>query len=312
MIGFRPYLWLFLCFVFGFSSCKRKPLPEGETWKGVFDLSSKKGRQPAQAILNLNSQEGRLFLPDLIPVPLDLKEMRVKGDSIFFTIGFRSGDAHCEAKLFTDSLYGTMSFDGMPPSPFWLVKTALPGLEKGQPKPDGDVPITVTTKSETASEKHVKRRLEKLFDSFDLEKYLYTKGIQIQDSIIPHSHPVLTLNTAFRDDVHLLSTFLHEQMHWYTLSKHKEVGQVAHTIIKTYTNVPVNLPEGGGSEQSTYLHILVNYLEFHALSQVIGYEKAKSHMEFMCTQHYTWVYKTILEDEKELETLLSTNKLLFE
>lgn len=308
----KTHFLLILFMALGIGACKRKPLPEGETWKGVFDLTSKKGRQDAQAILNINSQEGILFLPDLIPVPLNLENMRTQEDSVFFTIGFRSGDAHCRAKLFADSLYGHMFYDGLAPSPFWLVKASLPALEKNQPKPGVEVPVVITTKNGTASEKKVKQRLENLLDSLDLEQYLYTKNILIQDSIIPHSHPVLTLKTNYENNVHLLSTFLHEQMHWYTLSKNDEVDKVASTILKMYKSVPVDLPEGGGSEYSTYLHILVNYLEFHTLSQAIGYEKARNHIKFMCTQHYTWVYKTVLEDEKKLEALLKKNNLLFE
>jgi hypothetical protein len=43
----------------------------------------------------------------------------------------------------------------------------------------------------------------------------------IKERAIPHSHPVLTLNTRNLDsDDQLLSAFLHEQLHWY-LDAHK-------------------------------------------------------------------------------------------
>jgi hypothetical protein len=40
-----------------------------------------------------------------------------------------------------------------------------------------------------------KQNMLKLQKKFDLEPYLYTKKINTQSRIIPHSHPVLTLNT---------------------------------------------------------------------------------------------------------------------
>lgn len=50
---------------------------------------------------------------------------------------------------------------------------------------------------------------------YDLARFEYTRRVRIAPTEIPHSHPVLTLNTFVRDEVALVSTYLHEQMHWY-------------------------------------------------------------------------------------------------
>lgn len=291
-------------------SCRQVEIEGGEKWEGVFELP--KGAQKAQAQIDFNNLEGMLLLPDLIPVPLELSDIRKKADSVFFTIGFRSGPAPCKAIIKNDTIRGVMTSSRADDMPFWLAKTGAVQSLSGQPKPPADMPVTIKTYEGTETEKDIKTRLEALLAQYDLEPYLYTKEIMIHTGMIPHSHPVLTLNTDFENDTHLLSTFLHEQMHWYSLSKDYDAEALGNTIFEMYPQVPAALPEGGGSTQSTYLHILVCYLEHHVLSQVIGKEEAKKHMEFMTTQHYTWIFRTVLTDEEKLHALFKKHDLLFE
>lgn len=66
-----------------------------------------------------------------------------------------------------------------------------------------------------------KVQLERLLDSYDLSPWLYTRSVAIDADAIPHSHPVLTLHTRHLDDDRLLlSTFVHEQLHWFLTSPH--------------------------------------------------------------------------------------------
>ena len=205
----------------------------------------------------------------------------------------------------TSSRGGTM--------PFWLAKTADTGGFRNQPKPPADAPVVIKTANGNEAELDIKRRLEAILDQYDLEPYLYTKEVNIQEGTIPHSHPVLTLSTDFQNnDTYLLSVFLHEQMHWYSLAKDYDHEAFGKTLKEMYPRVPINLPQGGGSLMSTYLHLLVCYLEFHTLSLVIGEDKALEHMEFMTTQHYTWVYKTLLKDRDKLESLVRQHNLQFD
>ena len=48
---------------------------------------------------------------------------------------------------------------------------------------------------------------------------MFTRRILIdRDARIPHSHPVLTLNTDYPDgDSDLVSALVHEQFHWFVL-----------------------------------------------------------------------------------------------
>jgi hypothetical protein len=62
---------------------------------------------------------------------------------------------------------------------------------------------------------HVRDVLFRLRDDFDLNQFEYCKKVRIAPTEIPHSHPEITLNTWLSDDLALLSSYLHEQMHWY-------------------------------------------------------------------------------------------------
>src|SRR5262249_27502590 len=46
---------------------------------------------------------------------------------------------------------------------------------------------------------------------YDLARFEYCRAVRIAPTEIPHSH----LNTLGRDETGLLTTYLHEQMHWY-------------------------------------------------------------------------------------------------
>lgn len=45
------------------------------------------------------------------------------------------------------------------------------------------------------------------------------------------------------------------------------------------------------SEDSTYLHLLVNTLEYRADKELLGELKARQVMDFWATDHHTWVYR---------------------
>ncbi len=281
---------------------------EGQAWKGIFHLSTK-GDQKVEARFDFEAGTGMLFMPDLIPVPLNLNSVRQQNDSICFTVGFRSGPGFCCGALKGDTLKGIMLKDGMEGSSFWMVVSGEAISLNGQPKPPADAPIIINTHSASPTELATKQLLEEVLNTYQLEPYLYTKEIMIQDSVIPHSHPVLTLNTRDTVPELVLSTFIHEQMHWYSLAKNDGAGDIMTTIKQMYPQVPTALPEGGGSEHGTYLHIVVNYLEYHALQQILGETKAHEVMEHWKNHHYTWIYATVLEDYDQLHALMEKHKI---
>lgn len=291
-------------------ACESYSQQKEDPWSGVLSLSTK-GDQEVEATFDFEKGNGSMSLPQIIPVPLRLSDVKQQGDSIFFSIGFRSGTAYCSATLKGDTIFGFMKKDRIPDSPFWLTQSGKKLSIFDRPKPPADQPIVIRTYSNSETEVNTKKRLEKVLAIYDLEPYLYTKEILIQDRVIPHSHPVLTISTRDSTLNLLLSTFVHEQMHWYSLSKSEPAQMAIQELKRMYPEVPVNLPEGSGSKKGTYLHLLVNYLEYHVLEQLIGTDQAREVIEYWSNHHYTWIYRTILDDEEKIRKVIKAQDLLF-
>src|SRR5215472_9783943 len=120
----------------------------------------------------------------------------------------------------------------------------------------------------TERERKTQEMLLSLFERYALDKWRYTEKVRIEGRVIPHSHPVLTLNTRHIDDEELLlGTYIHEQLHWFLVlvEKFGNGKRAAKVFREMYPDLPVKLPEGCGSEASNYLHVMVNYLEYCGL-----------------------------------------------
>ena len=63
-------------------------------------------------------------------------------------------------------------------------------------------PVTISTHAGTGLEERGKQQLARLLQSWPLDPWIFTHEVLIQSRVIPHSHPVLTLNTrSINDDV---------------------------------------------------------------------------------------------------------------
>ena len=90
---------------------------------------------------------------------------------------------------------------------------------------------------------------------YDLRLYEYTRTVRIVPTGHPYSHPVLTLNTSVRGENPILSTYLHEQMHWYlTWYSHANTSgwqEIWRSLTQTYPSMPVGFPQGANDEHSS-------------------------------------------------------------
>jgi hypothetical protein len=171
--------------------------------------------------------------------------------------------------------------------------------------------IDITLKRGSKGEVQTKDQLQRLIKTYDLAKYIFTKSVLIDEESIPHSHPVLTLSTRhIRDDELLLSTFVHEQAHWFLTQNHKNTEEAKKELRVMFSKVPVRFPEGATDEESTYLHLIVIYLEYRAGRELLGELKARQIMDFWATDHYTWIYKTVLERTREIGNIVFKHKLI--
>jgi hypothetical protein len=147
----------------------------------------------------------------------------------------------------------------------------------------------------------------------DLARYEYTRLVQIRPAGETQSHPILTLGTRFADSEDmLLTTYLHEQMHWYLWrlggADHDPIAPFFDELVRRYPKAPTRLPDGARSYEQTYLHLVVCWLELAATTELIGRERmlAVAHAPF----GYRWIYRTVLEDWDALGELYRAHAIL--
>ncbi|MBF5043155.1 hypothetical protein FGE12_12220 [Aggregicoccus sp. 17bor-14] len=194
----------------------------------------------------------------------------------------------------------------------WAIATAAllsacahePAAAHSAPRP------TVALSHGTPEERLTAEQLERLFGRYDLSPWLYTRSIAIDEESIPHSHPVLTLHTRhLRDDLLLLSTYVHEQSHWY-LDQHRAATEAAVAELKARVpSLPVGFPEGANSLESSYEHLLVIALEERALQYLVGELQARQVMEFWAADHYRALYRYVLDHRSEVRRVMRKNGL---
>jgi hypothetical protein len=171
--------------------------------------------------------------------------------------------------------------------------------------------IDIALKHGSKEEEQTKVQLQRLLKTYDLARWIFTRAVLIDEESIPHSHPVLTLSTRhLRDDELLLSTFVHEQIHWFLVQNHKNTEEAKRELRSLFPKVPVSRPEGARDEESTYLHLIVVYLEYRAAREILGELKARQVMEFWARDHYTWIYKTVLERPRDIGNIVFKHKLV--
>ena len=169
--------------------------------------------------------------------------------------------------------------------------------------------ITLVNGSE--SERQLEETLLALFDRYGLEKWLYTEQVNLEDGAIPHSHPVLTLTPKTQrtdygaDPERLLAVYIHEQMHWFLMLEDpaRDRERLHAELRDRYPNLPVGFPDGCRSEFSNYVHIMVNFLEYRGLRELLGDDRARA----VITQHpgYRAIYAVVLRDYADLEHLFT-------
>jgi hypothetical protein len=153
--------------------------------------------------------------------------------------------------------------------------------------------------------------LEGLLRRYDVSRWVFTQRVRIAEGVIPHSHPVLTIHTRHRrQELLLLSTFLHEQLHWFLESRPKATAAAVADLEKIFPKVPVGFPEGADSRRSTYEHLLVTYLEGESMSVVVGEVRSEEAMRFWEGDHYRWIYQRSRTHRKEIQKVVRQHGLL--
>lgn len=170
----------------------------------------------------------------------------------------------------------------------------------------GDFHIDVDLEHAQREADRVRAMLEALRRRHDLSRYEYTKVVRIVPGGDTFARPILTLGNRFADSEDLLlSTYLHEQMHWYLwhlgTPDRDMLEPFYDELVRRYPQAPVDLPDGARNYDATYSHLVVNWLEVAATSEFIGRERA---FNIASTQRsYRWIYRTVVKDWESLGEL---------
>lgn len=169
--------------------------------------------------------------------------------------------------------------------------------------------VSITLKTGTSAEAKGRKQLHRLVSVYDLEPWLFTREVVVESGAIPHSHPVLTLNTRhLDDDLMQLSTFLHEEIHWFLVAREEATKRAVKSLRRMFPNPPEYGVIGTRSEQSTYRHLIVNWLELDAMTQLVGEDRARSVLSRK--DYYEWIYARVFDQTEEIEGVLVEQQLV--
>lgn len=157
-----------------------------------------------------------------------------------------------------------------------LSMTAAPLAQIRGKAPAGKAPaVTVSAARGTARERLTKKTLEEVLATYDLKKYTFTNRVVIEERATNHAFPVLTLN--------------------------------ARSAAAPNPKAPVKPPEGAENAFSTYAHLVGCYLELVADRELMGIDRTRA--VFAAKGHYTWIYTTVLKDEKLIADVIDRHQL---
>jgi len=118
----------------------------------------------------------------------------------------------------------------------------------------GQANLEITLKQSTPDEARTRDQLRRLLATYDVSPWIYTTSIVIDERAIPFSHPVLTLHTRHaKDDDLLLSTFIHEQLHWFLAERHDPTELAIADLRKLFPTVPALSEVSGQRAHAAFL-----------------------------------------------------------
>jgi hypothetical protein len=167
--------------------------------------------------------------------------------------------------------------------------------------------LKIKTKSGLPGEEQRKQQMERLAQQYDLKRYTITRDILIERGAMNHSHPTLTLNLRFLDNDDLaLSAYVHEQAHWVMMDRLRlDNPRLLEDLRRAFPSLDFRVPEGDGELRTSYFHIAVCMLEWQAMEELVGPERARKVIEWKQGDHYKSIYSIVLNQRAMVETILN-------
>lgn len=151
-------------------------------------------------------------------------------------------------------------------------------------------------------------QVQQLAKQYDLKKFTITRDILIEQGAMAHAKPVLTMNCRFLDnDDRALSQYVHEQGHWVLGRREGELRPLYLALTSAFPHIPTEYPKGGFGERDSYFHLAVILLEWQAMEALVGEKRALAEMKWKQGDHYTELYRAVLENRAVVEKILKEN-----
>lgn len=166
-------------------------------------------------------------------------------------------------------------------------------------------PVEIRLTKDTSTTRETRAQLERILATWDLSRWIFTRTIQVEPGVIPHSHPVLTLNTnGLQNDSVKAKSLIHEQLHWFLSQHHAAADSALNDLHRLYPEVPA---DDTAAKESMYLHTLIGVLELDALQTLFGEPAARSLIGR--TPFYTWEYRQALDNTTSIRAILRAHAL---
>lgn len=168
--------------------------------------------------------------------------------------------------------------------------------------------VSIVAKSDLPHEQERVRLLQRLRQRYPVRQFERTDTVVVDSGVVPHSHPVLTVNTRPDTDEGVLAMYLHEQLHWWSMEC---PGAIEGRDVEVYENpraryspLPLGPPDNFDSELSALIHLHVCWLEAEALIAVLGEAKAAACLA--ARPVYPTVYGLVRRDRAYLSELFTS------
>lgn len=170
----------------------------------------------------------------------------------------------------------------------------------GSPGRDAASRLSIELANDSEAERRTAAALRRVVAEHDVGRWIFTDRVVVDETAIPHSHPVLTVHTRhLGNDDALLATFLHEQFHWLEDLDAARFRGAMDAFREIWPEVP-SADEGGARDaESTWRHLVVCDLELQAMSRLIGAERARALLREK--GYYAWIYARVLDDPRVRE-----------
>jgi len=174
-----------------------------------------------------------------------------------------------------------------------------------------------------------REQLRRILAEYDLDPWIITNEVKIEEMVDPHSKPILTLNTNFLDsDKMQLAIFIHEQAHWLPYEKQLAASEELAEMFPDITGLPSMDGVSGERrerlldfKQKVYNHLVVGWVEFDGMVELVGEDDARKiitgkNSRFVeepyssLAKTFLWYYERVMEDTEEIGRVLAKYDLI--